>query len=174
MSSLLDVGPLTEEVTVRGTKVTCYGVSAGGLFYLINNYPEIRSLMERKVADLNVEDLLEKAQSAISAVIAIGTTDPEEYTANTKEWKEVVLKAASRANTLGVSDQLNAVSAIFRLTFPEGTGPFVTRINAMTEAFNTTMTTPTTESVTKSPARSNASFQTDSVGIARGAVRRDN
>lgn len=144
MSSLLDVGPLTEEVTIRGNPITCYGVSAGGLFYLINHYPEIRQLLERKATDLNVNDLLEKAQSAISAVIAIGTTDPEEYTANSKEWKRVVEKAIPRANTLGVSDQLAVVSTVFKLTFPEGTGPFVERINSMTEAFNSGPTpTPT-------------------------------
>src|SRR5262245_38834716 len=130
MSGLLDVGPLTDEVTIRGTPVTCYGVSAGGLFYLINHYPEIRQIMEKKVTNLDVNDLLEKAQSAISAVIAIGTTDPEQYTANTKEWKAAVEKGIPRANSLGVSDQLAAVSAIFKLTFPEGTGPFVERLNA--------------------------------------------
>lgn len=173
MSSLLDVGPLAEEVTVRGTPVTCYGVSAGGLFYLINHYPEIRLLMEKKVANLNVQDLLEKAQGAISAVIAIGTTDPEEFSANSKEWKGVVEKAIPRANTLGVSDQLSVVSTIFKLTFPEGTGPFVERINSMTAAFNSTQTM-SKASVTKLPERSNASFQTDSPGIARGDVRRDN
>jgi hypothetical protein len=170
----LDVGPLTEEVTIRNKPVTCYGVSAGGLFYLINNYPEIRTLLEQKFSDINVQDLLEKAQGAISAVIAIGTTDPEEYMANSKAWKEAVEKAIPAANSLGVSDQLAMVTAIFRLTFPDGTGPFVERINSMTAAFNSMPTTPVTESPTKSPERSNAAFQTDFPGIARGPARRDN
>jgi hypothetical protein len=173
MSSLLDIGPLTEEVTVRGTPVTCYGVSAGGLFYLLNNYPEIRQILEKRVANISVETLLEKAQPAISAVIAIGTTDPDEYVANSKSWKAAVEKGIPRANSLGVSDQLAMVSTIFKLTFPEGTGPFVERINAMTAAFNSSQT-KSPEPAMKPPVHSSASFQTDSPGIARGHVRRDN
>ena len=46
MTSLLDIGPLTEEVEIRGTKLNIQGLTAGHLFQLFAEFPEMRKILE--------------------------------------------------------------------------------------------------------------------------------
>jgi hypothetical protein len=157
MSSLLDLGPLTEDVEVRGVKLSVRGLTAANLFRLFAEFPK----MQEALAEMGTTSsaILELAPDLFAKIIAIATGSPDD---------EAVV---AKAKELGAADQMAILSAVGRLSFPQGLGPFVEQI--------TRLMVPDTPSQpsgpgNSSPAPSNAALQTDSPGIARGASPRVN
>jgi hypothetical protein len=166
MTSLLDIGPLTEEVEIRGTKLTVQGLTAGHLFQLFADFPDMRKLLQ--VGAGSPQDvMLQLAPDLIAKIIAIATGSPND--------KEVEAKA----KTMGASDQLAIIAAIQRLSFPDGIGPFVERITTLMGSVAPTglpvmASLDSLKSTTSSRALSSASLQTDIPGMLHGHVRRAN
>jgi hypothetical protein len=157
MNSLLDLGPLTEEVDIRGVKLTVRGLTAASLFKLFSEFPD----MQPALAQMGTSNsaMLELAPDLFAKIIAIATGSPDD---------EAII---AKAKELGAADQMAILSAVQRLSFPQGFGPFVEQI--------TRLMVPDTPSQpsgpgNSSPAPSNAALQTDSPGIARGASPRVN
>lgn len=173
-TSLLDIGPLTEEVKVRGCPLVVSGITAAQLFELFMKYPELRKLLDANArASANIAELLHTTvPNGIGAIIAMVTGDPG---------KE---EAEEKARQLGVGDQLAIISVALRLTFPDGFGPFVEQVMQMTNRVNeavavgTKVMTPAPGSGkgsdTASPKRSSAAFQTDTPGMLHGTRPRAN
>ena len=165
MTTLLDIGPLTEEVEIRGVKLTVHGLSAGHLFQLFNDFPDMRKLLDKKEGDPK-EIFMSLAPELIAKMIAMATGSPHDK------------QAEMKAMALGAGDQLAIMLAMQRLSFPNGIGPFVdgvTKLMTSTSEGLPTIPLPiSSNSTTDSPVRFSASLQTDTPGMMRGHQRRAN
>jgi hypothetical protein len=165
MTSLLDIGPLTEDVVVRGKTLTVQGLTAGHLFQLFAEFPDMRKLLDSKSGSPQ-EVMLHLAPELIAKVIAMALGEPHS--------KEVEAKAM----TMGAGDQLTLLAAVQQLTCPEGIGPFVDRITQLMTAtaagLPKTPSMVSSNSSTRSPAPSSASLVTDTHGAMPGHARRAN
>jgi hypothetical protein len=152
MSSLLDLGPLTEEVEVRGVKLTVRGLTAASLFKLFSEFPNLQQALAQ-MGTANT-DMLELAPDLFAKVIAIATGSPDDAA------------IIAKARELGAADQMAILSVVQKLSFPQGFGPFVDQITRLM-----VMDTPIPSSGqgNSSHAPSNAALQTDSPGLTRGA-----
>jgi hypothetical protein len=108
MVSLVDIADLSKIVPIRGQDIAVTGVSAEGLAHLINEFPEVRSLMAGRGV----------APKVLAAIIAAGTGSPGD--------KAVEAKAGS----LGVGEQAELILAILEVTFPQGIQSFAQRLEA--------------------------------------------
>jgi hypothetical protein len=173
-TSLLDIGPLTEELKVRGHPITVNGITAAQVFELFMKYPEVRKLLDGSArANLNVAEMLHTTTpNVIGAVIAMATGDAGKA------------EAEEKAKQLGVGDQLAIITATLRLTFPDGFGPFVEQVMQMTNRVNEAVSAGTSAMATapgsgkvldtSSLKRSSAAFQTDTPGMMPGTRHRAN
>lgn len=121
MASLLDIAPSTTVVNVRGTAVDVTGVSAIGLAALLRRFPALLHAIQGR-AVLSVESLYDLGPEIVAAVIAAGTGRPG------NEQAEAV------AASLGVSVQLELLSAILAETLPDGVEGFTKRLEALATA----------------------------------------
>lgn len=150
--SLLDIGPLWENVPITGGKsLKVYGVSAKGIFLVFQKFPEVMKWFKGGKLDLKL--LIDQAPDAIAGVIAAGCGLPGN------------VKAEERAGMLGVESQLDVLEAITRLSFKAGFGPFVLRIVALSEiaaSLNYGRVPGTTLPLGSKPASPPASIQSTS------------
>ncbi len=119
-NTLLDIGPLTEDVKIRGAVVTVSALSALDIFRILVRFPEVRSLFNGgETSSWTVDQLLLTVPNAVYAALAIctGTEDDAE--------------AEEVASKLSVAYQTKLLAAVLRLTFPEGVGPFATEFRQM-------------------------------------------
>lgn len=121
MVGLLDIAPVGEKVTIDGKEVECIGVSVKGLALLIMRFPELKGLLNGNLAEFTADRLFQVAPDAIAAIIAAGTGTPGDD------------KAEKIAASLPLETQYDLLAAIGRRTMPGGAGPFVERINALSE-----------------------------------------
>jgi len=165
MASLLDIGPLTEDVEIRGTKLTVQGLTAGHLFQLFAEFPEMRKLLQMGEGSPQ-EVMLQLAPDLIAKIIAIATGTPGNS------------EVEAKAKTMGASDQLAVIAAVQRLSFPDGLGPFVERVTQLMGSAVATLPGAvlpnSANSTMKSPAPFNASLQLDTPNPLSGRARRDN
>jgi hypothetical protein len=166
MTSLLDIGPLTEEVEIRGVKLEVQGLTAGHIFQLFSKFPDMRKLIDTKQGNVQ-EVILTLAPDLIARIISMALGE-----AGNKEIED-------KAKTMGAGDQMTILAAIQRLSFPDGIGPFVERVTALMTSASTGLppkgSSPTSSnSTTASPAQFNALLQTDTPANLRGHARRVN
>lgn len=120
MTSLLDIGPLTENVEVNGQKISVRGLSANAMFELLRDIPELRLLMAQKMLDNdNAASLISQIPVAVGGVIAAATGHLGE---------EDHINAALQ---LPAGVQLEFLEAIVRLTFPRGIKSFLDGLFAL-------------------------------------------
>lgn len=117
MAQLIDLVPLTEEVSVGGETVTVGAVSAKGFANLLARFPAIRAMMAGR--DVAADELMTSGADAVAAIIAAGCGYPGDATA------EAV------AASLGADSQADLLAAVLRLTMPGGVGPFVKKLEAL-------------------------------------------
>lgn len=121
MSSLLDIAPQTATVEVQGKQIEVFGVSARGIAYLASKYPEIKKVLAgKKFEGLQPERIVTLVPDAIASIIAAGCGMP-----GNEEAEKV-------ADKLSTGDQVKLLTEIIRLTMPDGVGPFVERLQALT------------------------------------------
>ena len=166
MTSLLDIGPLTEEVSIGGKPVTVYGVSPEGFFYLLQKFPELQQMFGASTVDM--ETLQKVAPESIAYVLAIATTSRAYMTQ--QQWLEIVEATANVAMNLSAHYQMALFQAALRLTFPDGIGPFIAGVEAL--ASNINRVSGVTAPVTTSSKPSRSGFETDSRGMRLGPAAR--
>ncbi len=118
MVGLLDIAPPFRSVPVNGEDVRVTGVSAHGIAYLFQKFPQIRALLAQR-AELTLEEFIELVPEAIAAIIACGcgcVGSPE---------------AEAMAAKLGAETQMDFLQAIAEVTMPKGVGPFFERLVGM-------------------------------------------
>jgi len=121
MTSLLDIAPLTETVSVGGKDVDVYGLSAEGLVNLIARFPEVRQLLGggKRGAGLGVEEVLDLGGKVVASIIAAGCGLPGNKEA------EVI------ASRMGLDAQADFIGKIMKLTLPNGLAPLVAKLTAI-------------------------------------------
>ena len=117
MVGLIDIAPVTAEVVIRGNSIAVQGVNARGVALLLVRFPELRALVTgREVA---LETILALGGEVIAAIIAAGTGSTGDE------------NAEKAADNLSLEEQADLLAAIFRMTMPNGVGPFVDRLTAL-------------------------------------------
>lgn len=122
MVGLLDIVPAEETVEAGGQSVRVIGISALGLGHLLGRFPELRMLMSGQ--EVSVDRLMEIGGEAVAAIIAAGCGYPGNPDA---ERVSVALPVGEQADLLG---------AIIRLTMPQGVGPFMEKLTALSGALD--------------------------------------
>src|SRR4051812_45419149 len=117
MASLLDIGPLTRPVIIRGVTINVKGVSGLSLFYLLDRFPEMRKVFSNAGVPVNAEDLLRQAPGAVAAIAAHATSEGPMT-------EEQQVAAETRFLMLSLGEQLEIVMPIWDLTFPSGVQSF--------------------------------------------------
>lgn len=129
MVGLLDIAPSTRTVQVDGNPVTVTGVSAHGIAYLLQRFPELRKLMGGRELDINPEQMMALVPDAIAAIIAAGCGYPNNE------------KAEQLAASLSADVQMDLLSAVLELTMPKGAGPFFAKVQSALGAFDASVKT---------------------------------
>lgn len=120
MTSLLDIGPLTENVPIRGKTIEVSGLSALAMFELLRDIPELRRLMAQKAIDANqAASLITQLPAAVGGIIAAATGHLGD--------KDHIAAAMK----LSADEQLSFIEAISRLTFPRGIKSFLDGLFAL-------------------------------------------
>lgn len=160
MSSLLDLGPLTEDVEIRGVKLTINGLTAADLFKLFSEFPDL----QQRLAHLGSPGavMMSLAPDLFAKMIAMAVGSPGDA------------ETEARAKKLGAADQINILAAIQRLSFPQGFGPFVEEMTKLAGMPATASSTTLNSSGNASHAPSSGELQTDSPGMTRGISPRAN
>lgn len=117
MTGLLDIAPASEVVNVRGSEVTVSAISITDIAAILKRFPDVRKVLAGR--NITVESLFELVPEAIIAVIAAGAG----HAGNEEAEKKVA--------SLSIDDQFALLTAIFKITFREGVGPFVARLRAL-------------------------------------------
>jgi hypothetical protein len=169
MTSLLDIGPLSEEVNINGKVVHVHGVTPEGFFYLLDKFPTLASMFGGGVSNIDMTMLQGVAPQAVAFALAVATTDRSAYPSLT-DWKADVEKAAIVAQNLSAHYQMNLFNAALRLTFPDGIGPFLKGVEGLADSIN--RLSPGVVQATTSSKRSRPVFTTDSRGMRLGPAAR--
>jgi hypothetical protein len=121
--SILDIGPVSDTVPVGDKLLTVYGVSAQGIFTVLQGYPELREWFANQVGHKpDLGKLVMEAPGAVAAIIAAGCGYP-----GNKD-------AEANAGSYPVETQLDIIEKIGGLTFKNGFGPFAQRVVALINA----------------------------------------
>jgi hypothetical protein len=141
--SLLDIAPAAETIAVAGSEVAVHGISVKGIAVLLARFPELRTLMGGGEVDAELAGkLMAIAPDAVAAIIAGGTGMPGSA------------EAEERAALLSIDAQLDLISAVLRLTFPRGVGPFVERLTALGGSLNVSPAPAESAAPAEAPASS--------------------
>lgn len=157
MASLLDLGPLTEEVEVRGVQFTVRGLTSANLFRLASEFPSLpQALQQMSSGGFAAALALFPDLFAKIITTAIGMADNKEAEEKARD-------------NLGVADQLAILMAVQRLSFPQGFGPFVKQLERLMGVDKAAiLSTGSSGQGNSSQAPSSAVLQTDSPGMMRG------
>ena len=134
MTSLLDIGPLTEEVPVGAARITVYGLTPEGFFHLLQKFPILQQLMGGGAKEVSMETLREVAPESIAYAIAVATTSRAYM--NQQQWSDIVNATANVAINLPAHCQMALFQAALRLTFPDGIRPFINGVQALADSIN--------------------------------------
>jgi hypothetical protein len=134
MTSLLDIGPLTEEVPVGAARITVYGLTPEGFFYLLQKFPMLQQLIDGGAKEVSMETLREVAPASIAYALAVATTSRAYMTS--QQWLDIVNATANVAMNLSAHHQMALFQAALRLTFPEGIRPFIKSVEALADSIN--------------------------------------
>lgn len=168
MTSLLDIGPLTEEVSVGGKTITVYGVTPEGFFFLLEKFPLLKTAFSGGVKEIDINMLREIAPESIAYALAAATTSRSYLTQ--RQWLDIVEATAHAAMNLGAHYQMALFQAALRLTFPDGIGPFMKGVEALAESITRVSGVTVSDTTSSKPSRSG--FETDSVGMRLGPAAR--
>lgn len=116
MVNLVDVAGarVPRTVPVQGADVEYHGVSAEGIAYLLDRFPEMRLLISGKDVNLTPDRILEAVPQAVSSIIACGCSDTP---------GDPDVERAARG--LAIGDQMALLTAILEITLPDGVRPLV-------------------------------------------------
>lgn len=147
MGDLLAIVPSSETVTVGNTAIAVPGVSVAGIADLMRRFPKIRDLFSGSEVAISVETLLEIGPDIVAAIIAAGCGSP----GNAEQ--EAV------AANLPVMTQTRFLTAILKVTFPDGLGKAGALLTELASAAglsledSPTPSNPSSQPATRTPSR---------------------
>ncbi len=114
---LLDVLPQSEKVKIFDKEVDVYPISAHGIGDLLRRFPELVRVFDKAVEEgVKFEILTRIAPKAVAPIIAAACGNPGDEVAE------------AIADKLPLETQVAIMKATYRMTMPEGFGPFVKRL----------------------------------------------
>jgi hypothetical protein len=162
MVSLLEIGPLTDTVQIRGTDLTVSGLTAKDLFDLMQEYPELQYVLAgQNLTDDLVKTLMGRASHTLGMIMAMGLNERGD------NQTEVVLFAMTK---LTAGEQADLITAIAKLTFPKGIKSFVESLQEAADSAGVHGKAPPT----KSRGQSKGSSHTATTSEIAGATHPDN
>jgi hypothetical protein len=157
MVSLVDIGPIREKVTLRGTELEVKGLSADFIFQLLTRSTELRMLISQQKLDPDkIMELIDQAPTAVAECIACATGkqgDPETI--------------AFALTELGAGETADLLGPILRLTFPKGVKSFA---DGLTNLAQEATGGRGWGAATKSPAPSLGSSEPDTAQAKPGDI----
>lgn len=121
--SILDIGPVSDTVPVGDKLLTVYGLSAKGIFLVLQSYPELREWFANQIGrKIEPAALIAEMPGAVAAIIAAGCGCPGNVVAE------------ENAAGYPIETQLDIIEKIGGLTFKNGFGPFAQRVVALINA----------------------------------------
>lgn len=120
MVGLLDIGPLTRIITVRGKELEVKGISAKGLFLLLDEFPEMRKLLSGSGVEAKPEQLIHQIPGAVASIIAAATGHPGD-----------AMHIKFAAEELNLGEQAEIIQTAWDLTFPKGAQSFIEALGAV-------------------------------------------
>lgn len=121
MVGLIDIAPSKRTVHYNGDDIPVPGVSAKGLAYLFDRFPDIAAALSG--GEASIDRLRSISGDAVSAIIAAGCGYPGNA------------DVESKAEAMPLDAQVDFIVAIMKQTMPKGVGPFVDKVKALTDAF---------------------------------------
>jgi len=116
MSTLLDIAPRFETVSLGQTSLEVYGLGASSIATILFRFPELKDLFDKGLDGLDGETIARIGEEAVGAIIAAGCRmlgNP---------------KAEAVARSLPVGDQVAILKAVYDITFPKGVADFLTSL----------------------------------------------
>ena len=117
--SLKNLKPLSATVTVRGEPITVGGITNDGIVGLYVRFPIIPKWLSGNVT---VDDIIRDAPDALAAIIAVACGFPNDEEAETNAAK------------LTLDESMTLLDKIIPFTMPDGLGPFVLKVHALSRA----------------------------------------
>jgi hypothetical protein len=118
MASIMDIGPLSASVTLRGVELQLTGIGSDAIVVLLNMFPDLHKAIGMR-KELTAEDFMKLGPDIVASVIAVATG---------YEINDAVI---AKIKSFTVGEQMMLLMPILKMTFPQGFGPFV---EALTEA----------------------------------------
>jgi hypothetical protein len=166
VASLLDIGPLFEDIPVGTKHVRAFGISPEGFFHILTKFPQLWGMFSSgDQRQINVVALQAAAPGSVAMAIAISTTNRASYD-TAEAWHADVDRAYAKALQLSAHYQMRLFQAALRLTFPEGIGPFIKGLESLSRSINQ-VAQGTVPDMTSSK-RSRSGFTSDSRGLRLG------
>lgn len=140
MPGLLDIAASRRTVAVGDVLVPISGISAAGLAYILESYPDARKALSGQAVDMSFQDVVALAPDALADIIVLGTGNDSlsaDYPA-----------ALAAAKALPMEAQFDLCEAIADVTMPKGVAPFVERLGRIADALTEKLTSTAD---TKSP-----------------------
>lgn len=160
MVSLVDLGPLTDSVEVRGKTFPVKGIPAECFFQLLAEIPELRRVFaEKQMSADMINALIGQAGRAVGAIIAAGTGHFGDE------------KQIAAAMQLPVGEQTKFLTKIIGVTFPQGPAAFLDELMAFVPA--NAVGALGKGAATKSQAPSNSASAPDTTQEKSGSTPQD-
>lgn len=120
MTSIMDIGPLSDSVTLRGKDIEVQGIGADALVLLLDKFPDLHKAIGTR-QDLTATDFIKFGPDIVCAVIAVGCGI------------EVNEASTNKLKTLTIGEQMEVLTPILRMTFPRGFHSFVEALSLVVE-----------------------------------------
>ena len=161
MVSLVDIGDLKKEVSLRGKTLEVKGLSAEFIVGQLAQSLELRMVMaEKKLSEEVAMALVAQFPDVMAACIAEGLGEGGN--------KETIVFARTK---LGAGETALLIAPILELTFPQGVGSFVEGLTALAqEAKGAAPGAPGWAADTKSPALSKSVSAPDTMSAKFGGT----
>lgn len=159
MVSLVDIGPMTDKVTIEGKgDVEVRGITASHIVGIFYQFPDIRRLLTQQVLDADIiTNLITDFPQAVGGIIAAATGHPDER------------PHIDAAVNLPIGLQYQFLEKIVPMTFPQGVANFLDAVQELLRKAEGRGWVPGT----KSPAQSNAASNTDGENKTAGTQPQD-
>jgi hypothetical protein len=120
MPGLLDIGPLSETVTLRGSEIKLQGIGADALVNLLDRFPDLYKAIGQR-ADLDASTFVKLGPDIVANVIATAAGEGDNP------------KAVEMVKSLTIGEMMELLDPVLRMTFPRGFGPFVVALSELVE-----------------------------------------
>lgn len=159
MVSLVDIGPMTDKVTIEGKgDVPVSGITAAHIVGIFYQFPDIRKLLTQQALDSDIiTSLVTDFPQAVGGIIAAATGHPDEQ------------PHIEAAVALPIGLQYQFLEKIVPMTFPQGVANFLDAVQKLVRQAEGRGWVPGT----KSPAPSSAASQQDGGNAIAGTQLQD-